>query len=116
MLKLFAIILIMVFIVIPACAYAGGAESGLAISVSSSSFSEWVNARPGNKPIDENAEKITLREDWERTIGIDVFYPYFKAKELESKIKERSSIRVLKLKGKPEFKSNEAKYIFSIKF
>jgi hypothetical protein len=116
MLKLFVIILMIAFIVIPVCAYAGGAESGLAISVSSSSFSEWVNAGPRDKPIDENAEKIVLREAWEKAIGIDIFYPYFKAKELESKIKEKSSVRVLKLKGKPEFKSNEAKYIFSIKF
>ena len=111
----FAVTLISIFIMASACAYAG-TEPGLAISVSSCSFSEWVNTESGNNPIDENAEKIALREQWETNIGIDVFYPYFKAKELESKVKEKTSVRVLKVRGKAEFKSNEAKYIFTIKF
>jgi hypothetical protein len=110
-----AILLIMASIIIPICAYAG-AESGLAISTASCSFSEWVNSQPNNKPVDDNAEKIVLREQWERNIGIDVFYPYFKAKELESRVREKTSVRVLKLRGRSEFKTNEAKYTFSIKF
>jgi len=110
-----AIILIAGFIIIPVCAYAG-ADSGLATGVISCSFSEWVNIQPDNKPIDENAEKIILREQWERALGIDIFYPYFKAKELESKVKEKTSIRVFKMRGKSEFKSNEAKYTFFIRF
>ncbi|MCX5687140.1 MAG: hypothetical protein NTV71_00600 [Candidatus Omnitrophica bacterium] len=108
-----AIILAAGFIIIPIYAYAG---SGLATGAISCSFSEWVNIQPSNKPIDENTEKIILRDQWERNIGIDIFYPYFKAKELELKVGEKTSVRILKLKGKPEFKSNEAKYIFSIKF
>lgn len=110
------IILLTLFIAIPIYAYAGGVESSLAINGPSSSFSEWVNTQSRNKPIDENKEKIILREQWERNIGIDVFYPYFKAKEIESKVKEKSSVRVMKLRGKPEFKSDEAKYTFTIKF
>jgi hypothetical protein len=110
-----AILLIMVSIIVPVCAYAG-AESGLAVSTASCSFSEWVNAHPDNKAIDDNAEKIIIREQWERNIGIDIFYPYFKARELESKVRENTSVRILKLKGRSEFKSNEAKYTFSIKF
>jgi hypothetical protein len=110
-----AVLLIMVSIIVPVCAYAG-AESGLAISTASCSFSEWVNAQPNNKPIDDNAEKIVLREQWERNIGIDIFYPYFKAKELESTVRQKTSVRVLKLKGRSEFKTNEAKYTFSVKF
>ncbi len=109
------IILTAGFIIIPICAYAG-ADSGLAVGAISCSFSEWVNIQLSNKPIDENVEKIILREQWEKNIGIDIFYPYFKAKELESKVKQKASFRVLKIKGKPEFKSNEAKYIFTIKF
>lgn len=109
------IILIAGFIIIPICAYAG-ADSGLAVNTASCSFSEWVNTQPSNKPINEDMEKIILREQWERTLGMDIFYPYFKAKELESKVKQKASFRVLKIKGKPEFKSNEAKYIFTIKF
>ena len=110
-----AIILTAGFIMIPICAYAG-ADSGLAASAISCSFSEWVNVQPNNKPIDENVEKIILREQWEKNIGIDIFYPYFKAKELESKVREKTSVRILKIRGNSEFKSNEAKYTFTIKF
>ncbi len=110
-----ALILMPIFIMTSACAYAG-AESGLAASASSCSFSEWVNAVQSNKPIEENAEKILLREQWERNIGIDIFYPYFRAKELESKVKEKTSVRVFKARGKSEFKTSEAKYTFTIKF
>jgi len=109
------ILLTMVFIIVPACAYAG-TESGLALSTASCSFSEWVNNQPNNKSIDDNAEKTVLREQWERNIGIDLFYPYFKAKELESKVGEKTSVRVLKLRGRSELKSSEAKYTFSVKF
>ncbi len=111
----FAIILITVFIAISICVYAN-AEPCLATGTASCSFSEWVNKEPGNKPVDENAEKMLLREQWERNIGMDIFYPYFKAKELETKVREKTSVRVFKLKGKSEFKSNEAKYTFTIKF
>ena len=92
-----AILLIMVSIIVPICAYAG-TESGLAISTASCSFSEWVNVAPSDKQIDEAAERILIREQWERNLGIDIFYPYFKAKELESKVKEKTSVRILKLK------------------
>lgn len=114
MLKL-TIILIAGLIITPICAYAG-ADSGLAVNTASCSFSEWVNTQTGNKQINENMEKIILRDQWERALGIDIFYPYFKAKELESKVREKTSVRIFKVRGKSEFKSNEAKYTFTIKF
>jgi hypothetical protein len=110
-----ALILTSAFIMASSYAYAG-TESGLAINVSSCSFSEWVNTKPGDKPVDENTERIIIREQWERNLGVDIFYPYFKAKEVESKVKEKSSVRIFKARGKAEFKSNEAKYTFTIKY
>ena len=114
MLKI-AVILACGFIIIPVCGYAG-TDSGLIAGAISSSFSEWVNVAPPDKQIDEAVESITIREQWERNLGIDIFYPYFKAKELESKVREKTSVRILKLKGKAEFKNNEAKYIFKVRF
>ncbi|MDP2911947.1 MAG: hypothetical protein Q8N76_06430 [Candidatus Omnitrophota bacterium] len=114
MLKI-AVILICGLIIIPAAGYAG-TDSSLAAGATSSSFSEWVNIAPSDKQIDESTERIVIREQWERNLGIDIFSPYFKAKELESKMREKTSVRVLKLKGKAEFKNNEAKYIFKLKF
>ena len=102
---------------IPICVYAYAAGDSVPVTIGpSSSFSEWVNAESGYKPTDENAEKIILREQWKRNIGIDIFYPYFKAKQVESVVKRKASFRVFKIKGRPEFKDNEAKYIFRVKF
>jgi hypothetical protein len=109
------ILLIIAFIILPVCVCAG-AESGLAAGVTSCSFPEWVNTKTSNNSIEENDEKILLREQWERNLGMDIFYPYFKAEELESKVKEKTSVKIFKVRGKAEFKSNEAKYTFNIKF
>jgi hypothetical protein len=109
------IILIAGLIITPICSYAG-ADSGLAVNTTSCSFSEWVNTQPSNKPINENMEKIIVREQWERALGMDIFYPYFKAKELEAKVREKTSVRIFKVRGKSEFKTSEAKYTFTIKF
>ena len=115
MLKLNALI-IASFIMIPMCAYAGADSSPVTPGTASCSFSEWVNTKPSGNTNDETGEKLILREQWENQLGIDVFYPYFKAKELETKVREKTSVRVFKIKGKPEFKSDEAKYTFTIKF
>ncbi len=104
------------FIMIPICAYAGADSSPVTAGATSCSFSEWVNTKPCSNANDEAREKIVLREQWERQLGIDIFYPYFKAKELETKVREKTSVRLFKIKGKPEFKNNEAKYTFTIKF
>ena len=115
MLKLNAII-VAGFIMIPICAYAGADSSPVTAGVTSCSFSEWVNTKPCGNANNETAEKLILREQWERQLGIDIFYPYFKAKELETKVREKTSVRIFKIKGKTEFKTNEAKYTFTIKF
>ena len=104
------------FIMIPICAYAGADSSPVTAGATSCSFSEWVNTKPCGNANDETAEKIILREQWERQLGIDIFYPYFRVKELESKVKEKTSVRVFKARGKSEFKNNKAKYTFTIKF
>lgn len=117
MLKLFklAIIPITGFILVSLCAYAG-AESGLAAGETSCSFSEWVNTWVAGELVDENSENELIREQWARNLGIDIFYLYFKEKEVERKLKEKISIKVFKMKGNFEFKSNEAKYTFVTKF
>ena len=111
-----ALLLIAGFILMPICAYAGADSSPVTLGATSCSFSEWVNTKPSDNANNEAMEKIILREQWERQLGIDIFYPYFKAKELESKVREKTSVRVFKMRGKSEFKNNEAKYTFSIKF
>ncbi len=62
------------------------------------------------------SEKEILREKWSNLLGIDIFLPYFKAKEIEDKISEKASIKIYKMKGKPVFENSQVKYVFKTKF
>ena len=62
------------------------------------------------------SEKEILREKWKEFLGIDIFMPYFKAKEIEKKISEKASIKIYKMKGKPVFENSQIKYVFKTKF
>lgn len=75
----------------------------------SKAFAEAKNA-------DEDRKKI--REEWKETLGLDVFYPYFKAQEVEDYVQKKSTVKVFNLKGKAEFnkESKELKYIFKSRF
>jgi hypothetical protein len=77
---------------------------------------ELLNAQAYAAPIDKEGERKILREKWERLLGIDIFYPYFKAKELEDWVSEKATVKFFNLKGRPAFKDNEIKYIFKVKF
>ena len=80
------------------------------------SFSNWINLDPYAIRMDKKRERKKIREDWKRFFGLDFFYPYFKAKEATRKIEKRGKVKILNLKGKPEIKEDEAKYIFRLKF
>jgi len=61
-------------------------------------------------------EKKTIRAQWEQTFGIDVWVPYYKAKEIEDRISDKFKVKIFKLSGKPKCDDNECKYTFSGKF
>jgi hypothetical protein len=61
-------------------------------------------------------EKLLLRQAWAEFFGFDVWYPYYKAKEVESWVKERCSVKLFKLKGSPEFKKGFFTFNFNGKF
>jgi hypothetical protein len=63
--------------------------------------------------IDE--EKI-IREEWRKAFGMDVWRPYYKAKEVEKWVKKKFSVKVFKLKGEPAFEKNQFTYTFKTKF
>jgi hypothetical protein len=60
-------------------------------------------------------EKLT-RQQWKEFFGMDVWYPYYKAKEIEDWVKKRFSIKIWKFKGKPKFRRNRIDYIFKMRF
>ncbi len=63
-------------------------------------------------------ERKKIREEWKEFLGLDVFYPYFKAKEIENYIQEKSAIKLFNMRGKAEFSkdSKQVKYIFKRSF
>ena len=80
-------------------------------------FSDWVNAKSHyDFHIDKNAERRSLREQWQQMLGADIFFLYFKADEIKDKVEEKVSIRIFKLKGKLELKKDQTRFIFNVKF
>jgi hypothetical protein len=56
-------------------------------------------------------EKRKIRDIWTKVLGVDVWYPYFKAKEIEDWMKERISFGFKKMKCKPKFIKNSFSYV-----
>ena len=79
-------------------------------------FLDFINTEAYAANIDEEDEKTILRDKWKELLGIDIFYPYFKAKELEDWIKDRVSIKIFGMKGRPKFDRNQIIYTFKAKF
>ena len=67
-----------------------------------------------NKP--KVSEKEMIRAEWKKAFGVDVWYPYYKTKEIEDWVSERVSIKVFKMKGKPKFENGQIKYTFLTRF
>ena len=61
-------------------------------------------------------KKKALRAEWKRVFGVDVWYPYYKAKEFEDWVGDKLSVKILKLKGRPTFSGNQVTYSFDSKF
>lgn len=67
-----------------------------------------------NKP--KVDEKKMIREAWKKVFGIDVWYPYYKAKDVERWVKKRLTVKVFKFKGEPQFERNQILYTFKANF
>jgi predicted transcriptional regulator len=62
------------------------------------------------------SEEKMIRQEWAKVFGIDIWSPYYKAKEVEAWVKDKCSVRVFKLKGKPEFSKGGFTYVFKTRF
>lgn len=86
----------------------------------SRSFFDFINKKVYADPAENKDDKKKLREKWEELTGVDVFYPYFKAQEIEDWVKEKFRVRVFNMKGRMKFDDNKSDanivYIFSLKF
>ncbi|MDP1852920.1 MAG: hypothetical protein Q8L26_01745 [Candidatus Omnitrophota bacterium] len=84
------------------------------------SFFDFINKKAYADPVEDKEDKKKLREKWEELTGVDVFYPYFKAKEIEDWVSEKFKVRLFNMKGRMKFDDNKSNaniiYVFSIKF
>jgi hypothetical protein len=67
-----------------------------------------------NKPLID--EKTMLRQDWQEAFGFDVWYPYYKFKEVEGAVKKSLSVKIFKMKGAPQVEKGKILYVFSTTF
>lgn len=83
------------------------------------SFLDFINKKAFAATIDKESvieEKIALRKKWEELLKVDIFLPYFKAEEAKQWITNKTSVEFFNIKGHPEFKNDEIKYIFKSRF
>jgi hypothetical protein len=64
----------------------------------------------------KNDDRDQLREEWKQLLGLDVFQPYYQAKEVEEWVGEKTSVKVFHMKGRAKFNSNQIQYTFNVKF
>lgn len=80
------------------------------------SFLDLVNQTAYADTLDKKEEKRILREKWKELLKVDIFYSYFKAKEVEAWVTEKVSIDFPNVRGRAKFEDNQIKYTFKIKF
>ncbi|MFH0826806.1 MAG: hypothetical protein V1923_02830 [Candidatus Omnitrophota bacterium] len=61
-------------------------------------------------------EKEIIREAWKEWLGVDIWYPYFKAKEIEDWIKDRFRVKIFRFKGRLKFEKEQVAYTFRMQF
>jgi len=65
---------------------------------------------------DTKDDTDTLRAEWKEALGVDIFFAYFKTKEITNKIEEKSKFKLFSMLGKATIKENSMTYAFSHKF
>jgi hypothetical protein len=66
--------------------------------------------------LEKTDEKEVLREQWQKFLGIDIWYPYFKAKEVEDWISDKTKVELFHFKGRIRLENNQVKYTFKAQF
>jgi len=81
-----------------------------------SSFLDFINKKAYAAKISKSEEKKILREKWKELLNVDIFYPYFKAKEVEDWISDKFKVDFFNFKGRAKFEKDQFKYTFKLKF
>jgi type III secretory pathway component EscR len=80
------------------------------------SFLDFFNTNAYAATRNKDFSKEELRNKWKKMLGVDIFMPYFKAKEAEEWVKDRTKVSIFGIRGRAEFDLKQFKYIFKIRF
>ena len=78
----------------------------------------WLNSKTFGTSVDRDLEKKQLRQQWQDLLGVDIFMPYFKVKEAQGYIENKTKVSLFNFKGKAYFNEStkQVEYIFKRKF
>lgn len=79
-------------------------------------FLGFIDKRIHEGNFREKEEKRVIREQWKQFFGLDIWYPYFKAKEIEDWISVSTKVEMFNFKGRIKFEHNQIKYTFKTQF
>lgn len=79
-------------------------------------FLNFIGKNTYKDIFEKTSEKKLLREQWQKFLGIDIWYPYFKAKEIEDWISDKTKVELFHFKGRVRFENNQVKYTFKAQF
>lgn len=83
---------------------------------SNEAFFDFIDKKIHEGNFREKEEKRVIREQWKQLFGLDIWYPYFKAKEIEDWISASTTVELLNFKGRMKFENNQIKYTFKTQF
>jgi hypothetical protein len=79
-------------------------------------FLGFIDKRIHEDTVKKRDEQKTIREAWKEWLGIDIWYPYFKAKEIERWVCDRFKVKIFNFRGRLKFEKNEVRYTFKMRF
>jgi hypothetical protein len=80
------------------------------------SFFDLLNNRAYADQVDKESERDIIRRQWSDALGLDVFYPYFEMKKVETFVKEKARVKIWGYRGSADFDDNTVQYTFKKKF
>ncbi len=83
-----------------------------------SDYWSWLNSKGFVARFDQDEERKNLRKQWEEFLVVDIFMPYFKLKELEDFVSDKTRVNLFSMKGKAHFNESkkQVEYTFKKKF
>ena len=102
-------------------ALANGADVSLRVALNNQShfnYWSWLNSKSCSVRIDQDDERNNLRLQWQELLGVDVFMPYFKVKEVEDVVSNKTKVTLFSMSGKAHFNESkkQVEYIFKKRF